>query len=145
VPEPDVLTSVTYGVSLVDHAQRRHGGVELRLCVRSLDRRWGQVAAAVAEKLRGRCPFVDGDTVDVGEPITADSRRDAFVALSPLVLDPHDADVEVGDEHPVHIHGLYPLYREERACIVEHGLAAFRQRSLAARWDPYDVTRERVI
>jgi hypothetical protein len=145
VPEPDLLTSVTYGVSLVDHEEWHHGAVELCLCVRSGDRRWGQVAASVAEQLRGRCPFVDGDTLDVGEPIAAESPMDAFVVHAPLVLDPPDGYVDVGDGHPVRIRGLYPVHRSERTFIIEHGVAAFWRLGRDGRWDPYDVTRRPAV
>ena len=45
--------------------------------------------------------------------------------------------IDVGDELPVSIQGVYPIHQSERAFIHEHGLEAFWNRD----WDPYDVTR----
>ena len=47
------------------------------------------------------------------------------------------SDIDVGDELPVNIQGVYPIHRSELAYMREHGLEAFWDRD----WDPYDVTR----
>lgn len=62
---------------------------------------------------------------------------DGFVVFAPIALDLADAHVDVGDELPIHIVGMYPTYASERQLIAKHGLEAFWQK----QWDPYDVTR----
>ena len=62
---------------------------------------------------------------------------DGFVVFAPLMLDRDDSRVDVGDDLPVHIVGMYPTYASERAFIAERGLEEFWQLG----WDPYDVTR----
>jgi len=39
---------------------------------------------------------------------------DAFLVFAPAVLDREDTRVEVGEDHPVNIVGLYPIHRSER-------------------------------
>jgi hypothetical protein len=141
VPEPGFLTAITYGLSLADHELWRHGKPELCISVRSTDRRWAQAAAFIAEQLRGECPFQYGDTVNFGEPISTESAMDAFFVFSPAVLGREDTRVEVGDDHPVNIVGLYPIHRSEREFIKLHGLDAFWNLD----WDPYDVARQPAV
>ena len=69
VPEPGMLTALTYGVSLATHPEWRLGKPELALSVRSLDPAWGYVLGHVAETLRCECPFAYGDTINLGEPV----------------------------------------------------------------------------
>lgn len=137
LPEPDLMVGITYGLSLAEHAEWRHGTAELSVAVRSHDPAWSVAAAWLAEGLRGRCPFAYGDTLDLGEPVSAESGMDGFVVFAPLALGPDDARIEVGDDHPVFVKGIYPTYRSERELVRTHGLEALWRRD----WDPYDVTR----
>lgn len=137
LPEPDLLVGVTYGLSLAEHADWQHGKPELSVTVRSRDVAWSVAAAWIAEDLRGRCPFAYGDTLDFGQAISDESGMDGFVVFAPLALDPGDAQIDVGEDHPVFVKGLYPTYRSEREFIHAHGLEAFWRLD----WDPYDVTR----
>jgi hypothetical protein len=141
LPEPGFLTAVTYGLSLAKHELWRHGKPELCISVRSTDKRWARAAAFIAEQLPGECPFQYGDTLNFGEPISPESTMDAFLVFAPAVLDREDARVEVGEDHPVKIVGLYPLHRSEREFVRRHGLDAFWNLD----WDPYDVTRQPAV
>jgi hypothetical protein len=137
LPEAGSFIGFTYGLSLADHELWQHGKPELSICVDSDDPRWVLAAADLAEKLRGDCPFQYGDTLNFGEPIAPDSTMDGFVVLGASVVDAEDARIEVGDDHPINLAGLYPTYRSERQFIRQHGPEAFRQFD----WDPYDVSR----
>ena len=138
VPEPGMLTAITYGVSLADHPEWRHGKPELAISVRSLDPGLAFVLGNVAETLRGECPFAYGDTINLGAPVVPGSALDGFVVFAPAVLGRDDSEgIDVGDELPLTIQGVYPIHQSEQAFIHEHGLEAFWNRD----WDPYDVTR----
>ncbi|GAA2750205.1 suppressor of fused domain protein [Kitasatospora cinereorecta] len=143
----DLLTAITYGVSLADHADRRGGAPELCLSVRSTDVIWAHALGHLAESLRGTCSFTYGDTVSFGERITPDSDMTAFVVFAAAVLDREDCtgiDVSVpGHEgHDViTIQGLHPIHEVERQFIQEHGLEAFWLRDR----DLYDVHRPPVV
>jgi hypothetical protein len=115
----------------------RAGRPELSICVKSQDPAWVLAISYLAERLRHDCPFSYGNTINFGEAISSDSSMDGFVVFAPIALDPADAHVDVGDELPIHIVGMYPTYASERRLIAEHGLEAFWQKE----WDPYDVTR----
>lgn len=137
MPEHGTFLGFTYGLSLASHDLWLHGKPELCVCVESDDPLWILAAAILAERLRGECPFQYGDTLNLGEPIAPGSAMDGFVVFAPAVIDREDARIEVGDDHPVHLAGLYPTHRIEREFIRERGLAAFWKLD----WNPYDVSR----
>lgn len=137
LPKAGLLTGLTYGLSLASHPDWVVGRPELSICVRSQDPSWALAAAFVANRLRGRSAFSYGELIDFGEPVSPESAMDGFVAFAPLVLDREAATVDVGDDLPVRIVGLYPVHASERAFVAAHGLEAFWRLD----WDPYDVTR----
>ncbi len=128
---------MTYGLSLAHHESWRQGRPELSICVRSEDPSWGMAVGYFAEQLAGDCPFSYGNSLNLGEPIAPGSGLDGFVVFAPLMVSPEDAKVDVGDDLPVFIVGMYPTYDVERQFIAERGLEAFWQ----LEWDPYDVLR----
>lgn len=138
LPEPGMVTGITYGVSLASHPEWRHGKPELCVSVRSNDLRWPLALGHIAEIGRGTYPFCYGDTINFGEEITPGSAMTAFVIFAPAVLDRADyAGIDVGDLLPVNIAGLYPVHDAERRYIHAHGLKAFWDLD----WDPYDTKR----
>jgi hypothetical protein len=142
VPEPGMLTGITYGVSLGDHPHWRLGKPELCISVRSDDLRWPLVLGHIGETQRGDNPFHYGDTINIGERIAPDSEMTAFVIFAPAVLERADStDIHVGETRPINICGLYPIHEAERLFIHDHGLEAFWQLG----WDPCDVGRPSVV
>ena len=137
LPEPGLLLGLTYGLSLARQPEWTQGRPELSILVRSDDPAWVLSIAYLAERLRHECPFGYGDTVNFGEPIAAGSALDGFVVFAPLALDQDDARIDVGEDLPVNVVGMYPTHASEREFIKEHGLEAFWQLD----WDAYDVTR----
>ncbi|TDP96112.1 suppressor of fused domain protein [Labedaea rhizosphaerae] len=140
LPEPGHLIGVTYGLSLSEHPDWRHGKPELSICVQSQDVAWALAIAHLAESLRGDCPFDYGATIDLGEPVSDESAMTGFVVFAPVVLDREDYEhIPVGNdpEDVVTIVGCYPVHDTERRFVQEHGLEAF----WGLDWDPYDVTR----
>lgn len=135
--EEGLLIGVTYGLSLSRQDSWRLGRPELSISVRSDDPAWVLSIAYLAEQLRHDCPFSHGDTINFGEPVAAGSSLDGFVVFGPLAFDPDDARVDVGDDLPIVIVGMYPTYAIEREFIAENGLEAFWK----LEWDPYDVAR----
>ena len=59
----------------------------------------------------------------------------------PLAFEPADAQVDVGDDLPITVVGMYPTHAVEREFIAEQGLEAFWR----LEWDPYDVTRRPAV
>jgi hypothetical protein len=137
LPEDGLLLGITYGLSLGRQEAWRLGRPELSISVRSDDPSWVLAVAYLAEQLRHDCPFSYGNTINFGERIAEGSAMDGFAVFAPLALDPDDARVDVGDDLPVVIVGMYPTHAVEREFISAHGLEAFWKLD----WDPYDVTR----
>ena len=137
MPERGLLLGVTYGLSLGRQEEWRLGRPELSISVRSDDPSWVLAIAYLAEQLRHDAHFGYGDTIDFGEPVAKGSRLDGFVVFAPLAFAPEDARIDVGDDLPIVVVGMYPTYASEREFIGQHGLEAFWQRD----WDPYDVSR----
>jgi hypothetical protein len=145
LPE-DLLTAVTYGVSLADHPDWKSGTAELCISVRSTDTAWPWAVGHLAEGLRGSCPFEYGNTIGFGERVSKSSAMTAFLVFAPAVLDAADCVVDVSaaghEGHDViHIKGLYPIHEVERQFIAEHGIEDFWN----LEWDPYDVTRRPAV
>ena len=140
-PEDGLLLGVTYGLSLAHQEAWRLGRPELSVSVRSDDPAWVLSIAYLAEQLRHDCPFSYGNTINFGEPIAAGSQLDGFVVFVPLAFEPADAQVDVGDDLPITVVGMYPTHAVEREFIAEQGLEAFWR----LEWDPYDVTRRPAV
>jgi Suppressor of fused protein (SUFU) len=139
LPEPGMLTSFTYGLSLASHPNWVYGRPELCISVNSDDLRWATAMALLAERMRGDCPFSYGDIIGFGETISEESPMTDFVVFAPAAIDPDGWTVDMGEELPIHIAGLYPIHASERRFIRDNGLEAFWH---LADWDPYDVRRE---
>ncbi|MDN5792237.1 MAG: suppressor of fused domain protein [Brevibacterium aurantiacum] len=137
LPDQGLFLGMTYGLSLSQQEAWRAGRPELSICVKSQDPAWVLAISYLAERLRHDCPFSYGNTINFGEAISSDSSMDGFVVFAPIALEPADAHVDVGDDLPIHIVGMYPTHASERLLIANHGLEAFWRK----KWDPYDVTR----
>ncbi|MBI4941517.1 MAG: suppressor of fused domain protein [Actinobacteria bacterium] len=142
LPEPGMLTALTYGLSLAEHPEWRLGRPELCISVRSQDPCWGYAIGHLATQMSGECAFCYGDTLNFNERISEESAMTAFVVFAPAVLDRADfTGIDVGDRLPINIAGMYPIHDRERLWIREQGLEAFWQ----LEWDPYDVTRQPAV
>lgn len=96
----------------------------------------------LADSLRGRCPFSYGNTIAFGEPISDESAMTDFVVFAPISLGPEAyLGINVGDDLPISIAGLYPIHESERRYVRTHGLEAF----WGMEWDPYDTSRSAVV
>lgn len=138
LPEPGMLTAITYGLSLASHPHWQHGRPELCISVHSTDNLWGLAVGHLAETLRGDCPFAYGDIINFGEPMSPESAMTSFVVFAPAVLDRDDfLGIHLGDDDHVNIAGMYPLHATEATYIKTHGLKSFWDLD----WDPYDVRR----
>jgi len=138
LPEPGMLTAVTYGISRGEHEQWVHGKPELCLSLRSTNDLWARALGYIAEQARGACPFSYGDILNLGEPICGESAMTAFMVFAPPLL-PTEAfrSIAVGSRLPINIAGAYPIHPSECKYIRRNGLDAFWDLD----WDPFDATR----
>jgi len=139
-PQPGWLTAMTYGLSLARHPEWVYFRPELCISVASGDDGWARAVAEVAERMRGRSPFLPGETIDFGRPISFESPMSSFVVFEPAVLEP-DVPIDVGEDLPLCIQGIYPIHDIERRFIDEEGLEEFWN----SDWDPADVRRPSLV
>jgi hypothetical protein len=146
LPEPGILTALTYGLSLAQHPEWRFGRPELCISVKSDDPTWGLAIAHLASSLAGSCPFCYGDTIKFGEPVVEGSQLSSFVVFAPIGLDRADflnvlrEPEGAAADDVVNLTGMYPIHDSERDFIQAEGLEAFWKLD----WDPYDPFREPV-
>jgi Suppressor of fused protein (SUFU) len=141
-PEPGLITGFTFGLSQARHPDWRLGRPELAITVESNDVGWPIAIGLMAERLRGECPFSYGNTINIGEPITDETRMTAFVVFGPAFPVENDASrIDVGDDLPIFLTGCYPIHQSEMDFITRRGLEAFWN----LEWDPMDVRRGPVI
>ncbi|TAF32612.1 MAG: suppressor of fused domain protein [Cytophagales bacterium] len=143
LPEPGYITALTYGLSLAHHPEwEKTTRNELCICLESTDLDWAMVLGYVATGLRGRAPFFYGETINIGEPISEDTKMDALMVFAPSVLEEEDyTAIEVGQDYKINIVGLYPLYASEIEVLQKLGLKDFWHHE---NFDMYSVNRKKV-
>jgi hypothetical protein len=142
IPEPGYITGLTYGLSLCSHPEWKYGRPELCLSVQSEDISWGQVPGFIANRLREKCPFCYGETINFKEKIADDSEMSAFFVFAPSIIDKNDyLDIDIGLDYKINIAGLYPIYESELKVINDIGLDAFWH---SPGFDLYDINRKKI-
>ncbi|CAG7845139.1 hypothetical protein USB125703_01396 [Pseudoclavibacter triregionum] len=140
-PEDGLLLGFTYGLSLVSHEAWTKSRPELSICLETDDPAWARAIAELVERERGMAEFAPGEVFDWDGPIVEGTEMDGFVIAGPLVLDEEFSFVEVGEDLPIRILGVYPVHASERDYIDEHGVDAFWKLD----WDPYDPARKPAV
>ena len=74
-------------------------------------RRWAWALADIGDRVRTTSVFLPGDTIDIGEPISAESAMDAFVLWHQLLTD-EEAILPL-DGHEVVLVQALPVHRAE--------------------------------
>ena len=147
LPEPGMLTGLTYGLSTADNEQWRLGRPELCISMASEDEHWAHAVGYLASSLIHECSFAYGDTIDFGERIARDTTMTAFVVFAPVVMDRADylnvlgAPEGADPQDVINIAGMYPIHDSERLFIKAEGLEKFWQLD----WDPIDPARLAVV
>ena len=136
-PEPGFITGFTFGLHLADHPDWKLGRPELMISVESSDEAWPLAVAYMAERLRGRCPFCYGNTINFHDKISTESDLDAFLIFAPPFLKKDQMAVELNG-FTCNIAGMYPLYSSELPLYEELGLERFWHHP---EWDPLNVHR----
>lgn len=139
IPEPGMVTGLTYGLSLYPHPEWKFSRPELCISVQSTELAWGRVAGFLANQGRGKTAFCYGDTINFRAQIADDSQMNAFLVFAPSVLNREDyLNVDIGADYKVSIAGLYPIYSSEIEVCHRLGLESFWHHP---GFDLYDVKR----
>lgn len=118
LPEPGMITGVTYGLSVRPHPDWKLGRPELIVSMKSLDTAWLYAAAYFAGEFRGEKRFSYGDVFTMEDPIADDTKMNGFILFAQGLLDvpaPHlkmnNFDLSFSQLYPIHSSEL-PLYSE---------------------------------
>ncbi|WP_236059841.1 suppressor of fused domain protein [Chitinophaga rhizophila] len=143
IPKKGYTTAFTYGLSLATHPEWKLGRPELCVCVASDESAWAHVGAYIANKLRGDCPFLYGETINFGTRVSPDSEMDAFLVFAPSILEKEAyTNIYVGEDYRINIAGLYPIYQEEISVYEKIGLKEFWHHP---DFDNYSVNRNKIV
>lgn len=126
-PEPDLMTAVTYGLSLSNHPEWSAGKPELIACVRSSDEDWGLGLAGFAERLRGDHSFASGSILMGPTPLASESEMGGFLLGDSRVIAPEAGTILLATRS-VCLRGAFPIYECEIGFISEIGPEKFLAR-----------------
>lgn len=120
------ITAVTYGLSVVGHDEWGETRPELCICVESENLNWGIVIGYIANQLRGKSPFIYGNTIDFRNKVSEDSEMDAFLVFTPSIFEESEyLNIDVGLDYKINLTALYPLYRNEVDVLNRIGFEKF--------------------
>lgn len=144
IPNKGMVTGVTYGLSLVNHPDWKIARPELMITADSKDTTWAEVAAYLANSLRGNCPFSYSNTINFGSQIAKESQMDAFLVFAPSILTNKDdyLNIDIGASYKISIAGLYPIHASEIKLIENWGLEKFWKHPA---FDMYNVNRRPIV
>lgn len=137
-PDAGLLTGFTLGLSAVVHPDWKLGRPELMISVESRDEAWTFAIGYMAERLRGKCPFCYGNTINFHANVSKESKLDAFLIFAPPFLTKEQMTVQFQDFR-CNIAGMYPMFSSEFARYEELGLERFWE---LPSWDPFNVKRK---
>jgi len=138
IPEPGMITGVTYGLSLCDYPDWKLSRPELIVSVPSGDTAWAFAAAYFAAEFRGQRRFCYGDVFTTDTPLASDTQMDGFLVFAQSVVEPEKASLQLS-RYKVHLSQLYPIYRSELELYGKIGLESFWKHP---GFDMYDVDRK---
>ena len=143
IPEPGMITSFTYGLSLMPHPQWVKGRPELCISVDSPSIEWGIAIGEVANQLRGQFAFSYGEVIRHGGKISKDSEMDAFFVFSPsTVSKEYCQGIDIGKDYLINLVNLYPMYSSEIEIFQRIGLKEFWHHP---DFDNYSVRRKPIV
>jgi len=138
IPEPGMITGVTYGLSLYPHPAWKLARPEMVVSVDSLDTAWPCAAGVFAADYRGKSRFCFGDVFTTDGPLAPDTKMDAFLIFALSIL-PQELQTVQMDHYKVHLSQFYPIYRSELPLYEKLGLERFFKHP---QFDIYDVGRK---
>jgi hypothetical protein len=140
IPEPGMITGVTYGLSLCPFPAWKFGRPEMIVSVNSSSLDWPLSAATFAASFRGQKPFQYGDIFTTDDPLAPDSTMNGFLVFAQSILDSDMASIQL-EKYKINFSQFYPIYEEEVAIYERIGLEAFFKHE---DFDMYEVKRKPV-
>ncbi|MGE0607813.1 MAG: suppressor of fused domain protein [Pirellulales bacterium] len=138
IPEPGMVTGVTYGLSLCNFAAWKLSRPEMIVSVNSTSLDWSFSDATFVAMFRTEKAFKYGDVFTTGVPIAADSAMNGFFVFAQSILDDDAASVQL-ERYKVRFSQFYPIYGDEVEVYQRIGLEAFWNHK---DFDMYDIHRK---
>ncbi|MCP1995959.1 suppressor of fused domain protein [Flavobacterium sp. HSC-61S13] len=138
VPGRGFLTAVTYGLSLDTHPLWKQSRPELCILVKSENENWAKALGHLVSRLRGACPFVNGQIIRFGAPIVEESDMNAFWIWEPLFLEKEEKNLNIDGSYSIHLQALYPIQEAEILAFETLGAEALIKHP---NFDPFNVSR----
>jgi hypothetical protein len=124
LPEPGMITGVTYGLSWHSHPDWKLSRPELIVSMESLDTAWPFSAAYFAGEFRGSKRFSYGDVFTMDDPIADDTEMNGFFLFAQIILDANPPHLKL-NRFDISFSQLYPIYSSELPLYRGLGLEAF--------------------
>jgi Suppressor of fused protein (SUFU) len=124
MPEPGMVTGITYGLSRYAHPEWRFARPEMILSVESTDEMWPLAAAYFCAEFLGKKRFSYGDVFTTDSPLASDTQMDGLLIFAQSILEPGFESVQLND-CKVHLSQFYPIYRSELEVYRKIGLERF--------------------
>lgn len=138
IPEPGMITGVTYGLSWFPHPSWKLSRPEIIVSVNSNLVEWPCAAATFAASFRGEKVFQYGDIFTTDVPLAPDTQMRGFLVFAQSILDDDFVSVHLNN-YTIHFSQFYPVYAEEVPIYDRIGLKAFWDHP---DFDMYDVKRK---
>ncbi|MVZ66833.1 hypothetical protein GQF61_13305 [Sphingobacterium sp. DK4209] len=122
--ENKLISAFSYGVSFATHPERIRE-VELCLQVESQESNWIHIVGYLANQLRTDCPFKTDEIIKIGQPISPDSKMDAFIVGEIDFLNDSSPIFDSKKSKGIQLIQLIPIYQSEILSIHKMGVEAF--------------------
>ncbi len=140
IPEPGMITGVTYGLSLCDFPALKYSRPEMIVSVNSTNIDWPLAAATFVASFRGQKTFQYGDVFTTDVPVAADTSMNGFFVFAQSILNDDVVSIQLG-KYKIHFSQFYPIYKEEVDIYKRIGLEAFWKHKDS---DMYDIRRKQI-
>ena len=137
-PEPEIMTFVSYGLSLMQKKEWIKGRPELMLRLETKDEAWGFAVAAFIDMFREEKSFQYQTILTTDEPVVPGTQMRGFFTFAPPLAKPEVMTFSSAEGLPIHLTGFYPIYLEERDLLPRMGLEAFWRHE---SYDPISTSR----
>jgi hypothetical protein len=124
IPEPGMITGVTYGLSRFAHPEWKFSRPEMIISIETQDVMWAWTAAYFCAEFLGVKRFSWGDVFTTDDPLASDTKMDGLLIFAQSILEQDFESVQLND-YKVHFSQFYPIYKSELEIYRSLGLEMF--------------------
>ena len=124
IPEPGMITGITFGLSCYPYPDWKFGRPEIVLSMETEDIMWPYAAAYFAASFRGKKRFSYGDVFTTDGPLASDTKMDAVFIFAQSIFDKEHQSIQM-DNYKLNFSQFYPIHRSELEVYENLGLEKF--------------------